>query len=147
MGYKYRVTPQFEADLIARHPDAPICVISSMSVHIGKSEAWIIRQWKKGSFHAYEWGVDPDDPTDEGRRGKKICLQTHLDSAMACKQNIDLQTAAGWQENAVRLNNHRAALHDGRMGQSLYEATRMQITEVGAGPVADIMKTGGNDDR
>lgn len=107
MGDKYRLTPQFEADLIARNPDAPMCSVTSIAVHIGKSEAWVIRHWENGDMHAYEWAVNPYDPADVGRRGKKICLQTHPDSAMACKQTVDAQTAAHWQENAARLNAPR----------------------------------------
>lgn len=139
MGDKYRLTSQFEVDLIARHPDAPMCSITSMSVHIGKSEVWIIRQWKNGTFHAYEWAVDPSDPADQGRRGKKICLQTHPDSAMACKQNVDAEIAAHWQENAARLNEHRSFWTNPSSGCAVVGAINQE-----SGPGAKIDPSSGS---
>jgi hypothetical protein len=107
MGDKYRLTPGFEADLVTRHPDAPLCEITSMTAESGKSRAWIITHWKLRDFPAYEWGVDPNDPSDSGRRGKKICLQTHPNTLAACVRNVDARTAAHWQENAAKLNAPR----------------------------------------
>lgn len=107
MGDKFRLTPEFEIDLVAMHPDAPVCSTRTMSAITGKSEAWIIWQWKNGPLHAYEWGTNPVDPSDAGRLGKKICLQTHADTAMACKNMVDAQTNSNWQANAARLNANK----------------------------------------
>src|SRR5262245_1211927 len=97
MAVKNKLTPFLEKQLIAAHPDAPMCSLNSMSVLIGESRDWLIRQWRAGNLHAYQWGFDPDYDS----RGQKIELQTHPDTAMACKVTMSNQRLESWRANAA----------------------------------------------
>ena len=97
MAVKNRLTAFLETQLIADHPDAPMCSLDSMSALTGESRDWLIRQWRAGNLHAYQWGFNPDCDL----RGQKIELQTHPDSAMACKVMMSNQRLESWRANAA----------------------------------------------
>ena len=97
MAVKNRLTAFLEKQLIGDHPDAPMCSLDSLSPLIGESRDWLIRQWRAGNLHAYQWGFNPDCDL----RGQKIELQTHPDTAMSCKVTMSNQRLESWRANAV----------------------------------------------
>jgi hypothetical protein len=123
-----------------------MCSVTSIAAHIGKSEAWVISHWKTGDQHAYEWGVDPFDPADAGRRGKKICLQTHPDSAIAAKVNVDALTMAHWQENAAKLNAPRTVLANSGHVSPLIPNVHVTSVNSGSAMIGGAVKTNQSSD-